>query len=239
MPPQPDSPTEQLPAAPPAPATPGPHRPQLGWLWISLAVVAAIAIIGGVAGALTANPPSATPTAGASRASASPTSVPAGSIVVPRLIGLTGEEASRALGAAGVRDVRFAQNYAAMTQPVVLQSPVAGTRQLPVDPVFVTLQPSLAPQTAAPAAPTATAAPVSSASFSDGMYEVGTDIAPGKYKTTGQGSIGLCAWASYTDSSRDFEKLVDGANSTGQMYLTVRNGHFLEVAGGCTWTKQG
>ncbi|GAA1185585.1 PASTA domain-containing protein [Pseudonocardia alaniniphila] len=68
-------------------------------------------------------------------------------VTVPDLSGKTGNAASEALGSAGVLNVTFARNDALMTQPVIGQSPAAGTRQRAGDPVHVTLQP------AAPAAP--------------------------------------------------------------------------------------
>jgi PASTA domain len=73
-------------------------------------------------------------------------------VTVPDLSGKTGSAASEALGAAGVLNVTFAQNNALMTQPVIGQSPPAGTQQRAGDPVSVTLQPG-APATPPPPAP--------------------------------------------------------------------------------------
>jgi hypothetical protein len=73
-------------------------------------------------------------------------------VTVPDLSGKTGSAASEALGAAGVLNVIFAQNNALMTQPVIGQSPPAGTQQRAGDPVSVTLQPA-APATPPPPAP--------------------------------------------------------------------------------------
>ncbi|WP_220187443.1 hypothetical protein, partial [Pseudonocardia pini] len=70
----------------------------------------------------------------------------------------------------------------------------------------------------------------------DGVYAVGTDMAPGRYKTAGGGSIGMCAWTVSTDGSKDFDKVVDGGSSAGQMYATVKAGQYFETVGGCTWT---
>jgi len=76
-------------------------------------------------------------------------------VTVPDLSGKTGSAASAALGAAGVLNVTFAQNNALMTQPVISQSPPAGTQQRAGDPVYVTLQPGApaAPPPSAPAEP--------------------------------------------------------------------------------------
>lgn len=236
-----DVPTEQIPVVRTQRVTPplAPRRHERAWLWISLASIAGLLIVGSVVAVATSGPsdnPASTPLA----ASSSPRPTPAPDdrpVTVPALVGLSGNAASAALGVAGVLDVRFTVNYAPMSNPVMSQSPMPGTRQRAGDPVFVTLQPA-SPTTQPAAAP---APPESAAAerFDDGMYEVGSDVAPGRYKTTGEGSIGFCAWASYPDSSRDYTKTIDGATSTGQMYLTVKDGEFLEVAGGCTWTKRG
>ncbi|WP_246633257.1 PASTA domain-containing protein [Pseudonocardia nigra] len=62
-------------------------------------------------------------------------------VTVPDLTGMTGDQASAALGAAGVLDVRFAQNDAPMSSQVTGQSPRPGVRQRAGDPVHVTLAP--------------------------------------------------------------------------------------------------
>ena len=96
-----------------------------------------------------AAPDSFVPTAGRAPTAAD---VP---VTVPDLSGKTGSAASEALGAAGVLNVTFAQNDALMNQPVISQSPAAGTQQRAGDPVSVTLQPGApaAPPSSAPAEP--------------------------------------------------------------------------------------
>ncbi|MEU7817099.1 hypothetical protein [Pseudonocardia sp. NPDC049154] len=66
---------------------------------------------------------------------------------------------------------------------------------------------------------------------------MGTDVAAGRYKTSGGGDIGMCGWATYSNASTTYDSYVDGGTSSGQMYATAKSGQYLELVGGCTWTK--
>ncbi|WP_116048645.1 hypothetical protein [Amycolatopsis palatopharyngis] len=66
--------------------------------------------------------------------------------------------------------------------------------------------------------------------FSDGVYEVGTDIEAGKYKTQGASDGIPCYWARLNADSQD---IIDNSLSAGPMVLTAHDG---EVQG-CDWTK--
>lgn len=86
---------------------------------------------------------------------------------------------------------------------------------------------------AAPAKPAGPATAVG-----DGTYQVGTDMAAGRYKTPGpptSGDFAMCYWSRNKDDSGDSiitNQLVKGPGS-----VTVKAGEFFEVSGGCTWTK--
>jgi len=96
---------------------------------------------------------------------------------------------------------------------------------------------------AVPAAKTnpqaAPAQPVGQATrIGDGTYEVGVDMAAGRYKTTGDGSIGLCYWERAKDDSGDLGSIISNDLFRGPGSVTVKNGEFAKLSGGCTWTKQ-
>jgi hypothetical protein len=102
----------------------------------------------------------------------------------------------------------------------------------------VAVQPAASPAApaAAPAAPSGPAAQVS-----DGNYEVGVDIAAGRYKTAGPGGNGaldICYWQRTKDDSGDFDSIISNDLFKGPGSVTVKKGEFVKLTGGCTWTKQ-
>jgi hypothetical protein len=109
--------------------------------------------------------------------------------------------------------------------------------------VYVTV-PAAAPATTAPAAaetpaPTAPAGPLTS--FSDGTYEVGTDVAPGKYKTPGPASSDILdsCYMEVGDGSGRIGAIDQNDNLTGPGVVTLKAGKVFKVRGDCTWTKVG
>lgn len=78
---------------------------------------------------------------------------------------------------------------------------------------------------------------------SDGDYEVGVDMAPGKYKTPGpdtQGNIlDSCYWGRSRNDSGELRSIIANDNITGQSTVTVKAGEVFNATGGCTWTKVG
>jgi hypothetical protein len=77
--------------------------------------------------------------------------------------------------------------------------------------------------------------------FGDGTYEVGKDVAPGRYKTPGpdkNDSWPMCYWARRKDDSGGFGSIIASDNIQGQGSVTIRAGEFFEASGGCAWTKQ-
>jgi hypothetical protein len=55
----------------------------------------------------------------------------------------------------------------------------------------------------------------------DGDFEVGSDIKPGTYRTTGN-TDGLCYWERAKDSSGEMDSLLANDNVTGTGYVTVK-----------------
>lgn len=96
-----------------------------------------------------------------------------------------------------------------------------------------------APTYSAPSytAPTTEAAPaVDPNTFTAGTYEVGTDIKPGTYKTTGSS---WCYWERDKDASGEFSSIIANGNSNGPGIMTIKSSDgYVKFTGTCTWTKK-
>lgn len=91
----------------------------------------------------------------------------------------------------------------------------------------------------APAAPATPAGPATTAE--DGTYEVGTDLAPGQYKTAGPDKSDIipnCYWARLKNDSGEFSAIISNGNLQGPGSVTVKKGEYLQLTGGCLWTKK-
>jgi hypothetical protein len=116
---------------------------------------------------------------------------------------------------------------------------IAGTTPSPSRSAIPTVAAVPAAKTDAQAAPVAPAKPSGPATrIGDGTYEVGVDMAAGRYKTTSDGSIGICYWERSKDDSGDFNSIISNDLFRGPGSVTVKNGEFAKLSGGCTWTKQ-
>jgi hypothetical protein len=97
--------------------------------------------------------------------------------------------------------------------------------------------------TSASRTPAPAAKPAGPARAMDGgVYQVGVDVWSGRYKTPGppaDDSIGWCYWARHSDDSGTIEAIIANGNIEGPGSVTVRRGEFVEVSGGCTWTRVG
>ena len=90
----------------------------------------------------------------------------------------------------------------------------------------------------APAAPAQPAGPETT--VSDGTYEVGVDMAAGRYKTDGPsaGSMtGMCYWQRSSNDSGEFDAIIANEIVQGPGSVTVKSGEFATLSGDCTWTK--
>jgi hypothetical protein len=120
---------------------------------------------------------------------------------------------------------------------VTVTAPAAAPRTVTVT------APAAAPQTVTvTAAPTTEAAPAGPlTTFSDGTYEVGTDIVAGKYKTPGPGSTDILdsCYMEVGDGSGSLGGIDQNDNLTGPGVVTLKKGKVFKVSGGCTWTKVG
>src|SRR5690348_11141865 len=85
------------------------------------------------------------------------------------------------------------------------------TPQVPTAPTWQSVTPAA---TAPAAAPPAQAGPQTS--FGSGTFEVGSDIAPGKYKTTGpEGGLPSCYWARLKNTDGDLGSIIANGNAQG------------------------
>lgn len=71
-------------------------------------------------------------------------------------------------------------------------------------------------------------------SFSDGTYQVGVDIAPGRYKTSGApaSGLGICYWERDRNDSGEFSAIISNDVFKGPGSVTVKNGEFAKLSGG-------
>ncbi|MDP9609482.1 hypothetical protein [Streptomyces demainii] len=74
----------------------------------------------------------------------------------------------------------------------------------------------------------------------DGMYRVGADIAPGTYKSTGNGSDNGCYWERTKDALHGIDSIIANDNASGNAIVTIgaQDGYFK--TNGCeNWKKTG
>lgn len=96
-------------------------------------------------------------------------------------------------------------------------------------------------ETIEPPPPAAPAQPDPSDGIGAGTYEVGVDLEPGQYKTTGPSPgdpVPSCYWARASDDSGDFEALITNEILEGPGSVTVNSGEFVTFDGSCAWTLQ-
>ena len=96
---------------------------------------------------------------------------------------------------------------------------------------------------AAPAPAADTPASGAQTSFDNGTFIVGTDIAPGTYRTAGPAdpSLPLCAYERMKDTSGDLvEANLGGGSTQGPAVVTIKKTDAAFQSVGCkTWTKVG
>lgn len=78
-------------------------------------------------------------------------------------------------------------------------------------------------------------------SVSDGSYQVGVDIAAGRFKTSGPDAndiIPSCYWARSSNDSGAVASIIANDIVSGPGVFTVKSGEFLKLTGSCVWTLQ-
>lgn len=72
--------------------------------------------------------------------------------------------------------------------------------------------------------------------FSSGTYQVGADIQPGTYRTSGSS---WCYWERDKDASGEFSSIISNGNSNGPGIMTVKGSDsYVKFEGTCSWTKK-
>jgi hypothetical protein len=72
--------------------------------------------------------------------------------------------------------------------------------------------------------------------FSAGTYEVGTEIQPGTYKTTGSD---WCYYERDKNLDGDINSIIDNDNVQGQGVVQIKpSDKYVKFSGTCTWTKK-
>ena len=66
----------------------------------------------------------------------------------------------------------------------------------------------------------------------DGEFQVGSDIKPGTYRTTGN-TDGMCYWERTKDASGEMDSILANDNVSGASYVTIKAGDKLFKSNGC------
>lgn len=72
-------------------------------------------------------------------------------------------------------------------------------------------------------------------SFGPGTWEVGVDVAAGKYKTTGGAQ---CYWARLQANDGSFGDIIDNGLGAGPQTVTIRDGEYFETQRCADWELQ-
>lgn len=78
---------------------------------------------------------------------------------------------------------------------------------------------------------TVTFTPAPKPAIGDGTYQVGRDINPGTWRTTG----GDCYWERDSNLSGSLESIITNDNITGQAIVQLNPGEYFTTSGGCDW----
>lgn len=96
---------------------------------------------------------------------------------------------------------------------------------------------------AAPEAPAAAKKPAGPArTMADGVYQVGVDVQGGRYKTPGPPADSvteMCYWSRNKNDSGEFEAVIANGVLQGPGSVSLKRGEFIELSGGCAWSKVG
>ncbi len=137
-------------------------------------------------------------------------------------------------GAAGSSTATVTAAAAAPARTVTVTAPAP-----PPETITVTV-PAPPPVQADPPAAAAPSGPLTT--FGDGVWEVGVDVAAGKYKTAGPGSdgIGMCYHARLKNNDGSLGDIIDNNISQGPVTVTIKPGDGYFETNGCQdWVKVG
>lgn len=144
--------------------------------------------------------------------------------------------------AVGVGAVMLLAGIVGVTSPgKVTPTPTQNRPGVPsgVDPDTWTARPHTVPGVLTEQAPAQPAQSGPRTTFSAGTYEVGADIEPGKYKTTGPAAGGSCYWARLKNTDGGFDAIIANGNTEGPATVTIAKSDAAFETTDCTWTKAG
>ncbi|MHC1559559.1 flagellar basal body-associated FliL family protein [Actinomycetospora sp. C-140] len=130
----------------------------------------------------------------------------------------------------------------ATVQPVAQPAPSVTTRTVTVPGPTVTVPgptvtvpgPTVTVQASQPAS--ASTAPAAGSSFSSGTYEVGTEIEPGTYRTSGSD---FCYWSRLNSNDGELGSINANGFADGPSSMSVKAGDkYIEFSGTCSWTRR-
>lgn len=153
--------------------------------------------------------------------------------------------AAGAAGAIGAAEDGPVARPAAVTAPATSVTTVTATETVTQTITESYTEPALPPETETVTveeeAPAAASPPDPGGGVTAGVYQVGADIEPGRYRTDGPapGGLGFCYWSRNTDDSGEFESIISNGALEGPGSVTVGDGEFLELSGDCVWTHAG
>jgi hypothetical protein len=78
--------------------------------------------------------------------------------------------------------------------------------------------------------------------MADGVCQVGVDVQGGRYKTPGPPAdsvVEMCYWSRNKNDSGEFEAVIANGVLQGPGSVSVKRGEFIELSGGCAWSKVG
>lgn len=85
--------------------------------------------------------------------------------------------------------------------------------------------------------PKAKGSPATKMSGDGGMFKVGTDIAPGTYRSTGNKNDS-CYWERTKDAEQSLDSIIANNNVTGSAVVTIASGDgYFKTTGCTTWKK--
>lgn len=90
-----------------------------------------------------------------------------------------------------------------------------------------------------PPVPPAPSGPLTEIPTNGGVFEVGTDIVPGKYKTEGPAGFG-CYYARLQNNDGSLRDIIDNNNTDGPATVTIKESDgYFETSGCKPWVKTG
>ena len=95
-------------------------------------------------------------------------------------------------------------------------------------PTTITTTSGTAPATSVSETSTTAAVAPGAKTWSDGTYQVGTDIPAGLYKSTKVGDN--ASWHTASDATGSADSIIANVSVTGQCYIEVSNGQYLTLA---------